>query len=86
MFYTWICPGVDKNKLYYLLIPVGEKNKKLYIPVDTAEQSTRKTMTEGKPGGWLKKATAIEEIWIDNEKLREQRYKEAIEAMTRAPD
>lgn len=70
--------GVDKNKLYYLLIPVGEKNKKLYIPVDTAEQSTRKTMTEDEAWRLIEKIPAIEEIWIDNEKLREQRYKEAI--------
>ena len=70
--------GVDKNKLYYLLIPVGEKNKKLYIPVDTAEQSTRKTMTEEEAWKLIEKIPAIEEIWIDNEKLREQRYKEAI--------
>ena len=32
-------PGTDKNRLYYLLIPLENKNSKLYVPTDTAEQS-----------------------------------------------
>ena len=72
--------GVDKNKLYYLLIPVGEKNRKIYIPVDTADKGTRKTMSEEEAWKLIDKIPDIEEIWVDNEKLREQRYKEAIKS------
>lgn len=72
--------GVDKNKLYYLLIPINEKNKKIYIPVDTADQGTRRTMTEQEAWDLINRIPEIEEVWVDNEKLREQRYKEAIKS------
>ena len=61
--------GVNKDKLYYLLVPLNDQREKIYVPVEKAAFTLRKCMTHEK---------AWEAIWIDNEKLREQKYKEAI--------
>ena len=31
-------PNADKDRLYYLLIPLENKNSKLYVPTDTLER------------------------------------------------
>lgn len=71
-------PGVDKNTLYYLLIPIDEQSRKIYIPVNTSEEAIRKTMSAEEARTLIDRITEIEEIWIDNEKLREQQYKNAV--------
>ena len=38
--------GIDKNRLYYLLIPINDKNDKIYLPVDASAYKLRKIMTE----------------------------------------
>ena len=69
--------GVDCKKEYYLLIPVGEKAEKIYVPVNT-KTNIRKAMTEEEALKLIDKIPEIEEMWVDNEKMREQRYKEAV--------
>ena len=39
-------PNVDKNRLYYLLVPLDNKNSRLYVPIDTAENSLRRALSE----------------------------------------
>lgn len=70
--------GTDKNKLYYLLIPIDDAKGKIYLPTDTAEATTRRAMTEDEALKLISKIPEIEEISIDDEKLREQKYKEAV--------
>lgn len=71
-------PNADKNKLYYLLIPIDSKNSKLYVPTDTAEQSLRKVLSAEEAKEVIRKIPEVEPAWITNDKLREQAYKEAI--------
>lgn len=71
-------PNADKNKLYYLLIPIDSKNSKLYVPTDTAEQSLRKVLSAEEAKEVIRKIPEVEAAWITNDKLREQAYKEAI--------
>ena len=33
--------GADKNKLYYILIPLGERDTKIYCPVDNEKVPLR---------------------------------------------
>jgi CarD family transcriptional regulator len=73
-------PGVDKNKLYLLLVPIAEQGKKIYIPADTADQTVRRVMTEEEAWKFIQQIPEIEEIWVDNEKLRERQYKEAVKS------
>lgn len=71
-------PDANKNRLYYLLVPLNNKNSKLYVPTDTTDQSFRKALDE--EGAWavIRSIPDIEAAWITNDKLREQAYKEAI--------
>jgi CarD family transcriptional regulator len=69
--------GVDKNKLYYLLIPVGDNKRKVYVPVDTTDTTIRKAMTEEEALHLIDEIPDIDNNWSENEKEREHQYKEA---------
>jgi CarD family transcriptional regulator len=69
-------PGVDKNKSYYLLIPIEDLSEKIYAPADTIEKSTRKVMSEEEARKLIDKIPEVEEDWIENDKLRQAKYKE----------
>ena len=71
-------PTVDKNRLYYLLVPLDNKNSRLYVPIDTAENSLRRALSEEEAWEVIEKIPEVEAAWIANDKLREQTYKEAI--------
>ena len=71
-------PNADKNKLYYLLVPVENKNARLYVPTDMAETTLRKALSEAQAWEIIHKIPEGEAAWISNDKLREQTYKDAI--------
>ena len=71
-------PNVDKNRLYYLIVPMDNKNSRLYVPIDTAENSLRRALSEEEAWEVIEKIPEVEAAWIANDKLREQTYKEAI--------
>ena len=73
-------PNTDKNKLYYLLIPMADKGGKLYISTEKGDHSLRKVLSEADAWDIIKKIQDIEAVWISNDKLREQKYKEAIQS------
>jgi len=60
--------GVDKKKLYYMLIPIEDAGEKIYLPTDTADASIRNVMTEEEVTKLLKSIMDIEEISVENEK------------------
>lgn len=70
--------GIKNDKLYYLLIPIDSQQEKIYVPVVTADSSLRACMTSEEAWKFIEHISEIEAIWIDNEKKREQKYKEAI--------
>lgn len=72
--------GEKSNKLYYLLIPIDDRQEKIYVPVSTSESNLRACLTEEEAWKLLEQIPKIEAIWIDNEKMREQKYKEAIKS------
>lgn len=69
---------VDKQKLYYLLVPLADTNMKLYVPVENAQKVLRKVLGEEEAWEVIHDIPKIEEICIENEKQREEKYKEAI--------
>lgn len=71
-------PGIDKDKMYYLLIPIECSHSKLYVPVTAAENNLRKALTEEEAWDMINSIPDVEAAWIANDKLREQAYKEAI--------
>ena len=71
-------PNTDKNRLYYLLVPIENKNAKLYVPTDTAAGTLRKALDEAQAWEVIRTIPEVEAAWITNDTLREQAYKEAI--------
>ena len=58
--------GADKEKLYYVLAPVGDKNGTIYVPTDSEKIIMRRTISKEEA-----------ERLIDD-KQREETYKEAL--------
>lgn len=72
--------GADKQQLYYLFVPLADKKQKVYVPTNTADTNYRKAMTEKEAWDFIEKIPQIGELWIENEKLRDRRYKEAVQS------
>ena len=70
--------GIDKDKLYYVMTPIDGKGSTLYVSVDTAQESIRAAMTKGQAEDVIDSIPSIEEAWVENDKLREQCYKDAV--------
>lgn len=70
--------GIDRNRLYYMLVPINDENEKIYVPVDSSAQQLRKVMSMEDAYDLIDKISAVQEISISNDKLREQKYKEII--------
>lgn len=70
--------GVDKNKLYYVMTPVEGKKSTLYVSVETADSNIRPAMTRDQAENVIGSIPRIEEAWIENDKMREQKYKDAV--------
>ena len=69
---------LDRKKKYYLLEPVFEKGSTVYTPVDSDKVLMRRIMTKAEAEALIARITEIDTVWIEEEKNREQMYKEAI--------
>ena len=63
---------------YYVLEPLFEKASTIYTPVDNDKVIMRRVMTKEEAEELTKRVTEIDTVWIQEEKNREQMYKEAI--------
>ena len=70
-------PGGSSKRQYYLLVPQKEKNGRIYSPVESSKVQTRKVITKQEADTLI---PAIQAAWVENEKLRENVYKEAIKS------
>lgn len=70
--------GVDRKKLYYVLAPQNSKGSRIYFPTDKKGVHARHLISEQEARNLLDEIRNIEEIWIANEKMREEIYKEAL--------
>ena len=70
----------DKKKLYYLLMPLSDKNTKIYVPVDMKDGTVRAVMTEKDAEALIRRIPKINKTWVNNEKERERSYKEVIQS------
>ena len=64
----------------YLLVPQKEKNGRIYSPVESSKVQTRKVITKQEADTLIREIPAIQAAWVENEKLRENVYKEAIKS------
>ena len=61
---------VDKDKLYYVLEPIGTKGSKIYSPVDSKKVLMRRVMKKEEVEKLIEGIPSVETLWIGNEKMR----------------
>lgn len=69
---------MDRKRKYYLLEPVFEKTSTIYTPVDNEKIIMRRIMNEEEAQRLIEHIREIDIVWIQEEKRREQTYKDAI--------
>ena len=70
--------GADKNQLYYILVPVHSEGSKIFYPVNSNRIVMRAILSREEVEQIVRGVDEIEPMWIENERQREIRYKEAI--------
>lgn len=70
--------GADKESLYYVLVPMKSRQSKIFYPVDNNRVIMRGVITKNEADDLINHMEKIEPLWIDNDKIRENKYKEAI--------
>ena len=74
-------PQDEKNdKLYYLMKPIEDEKEKIYVPVSSQVSRLRLCLTKDEAWDLIERIPEIPTAWTDNEKMREQKYKEAVKA------
>ena len=68
------------DKLYYLMKPVEDEKEKIYVPVSNSDSRLRLCLTKEEAWNLIKRIPDIPTAWTNNEKMREQNYKEAVRA------
>lgn len=70
--------GADKNRLYYVLTPIGESSGKIYAPTDNRKVMMRRVITKEEANRLIGELPQIELLWVPDDKQREAKYKEAL--------
>lgn len=70
--------GMSKDKLYYILEPLNSQNSKIMTPVEGNKSCMRRILTKEEASDLVNHIEEIEEMWIANEKQREENYKDAL--------
>ena len=71
--------GISKEKLFYTLIPLGKSgNGKIFAPVDGKKVIIRRVVNREEANKLIDEIKEIGKLEIQDEKKREERYKEVI--------
>lgn len=70
--------GVTKNRLYYILSPRHQKDSKIFTPVDSNKTVMRAILTKEEADALIENILDIEELWVKDNKQREEKYKETM--------
>lgn len=73
-------PGADKDRLYYILSPAQSKNGTVYLPTDSQKAVIRRVMSQSEARQLLEDIPVVENLRVEDEKKREERYKEAMKS------
>lgn len=71
-------PGADKDRLYYVLGQMENDTGKIYVPTDNDKVKMRKVISKKAAADLIQEMPQIEQLWIEDDKRREARYKEAM--------
>ena len=69
---------MDKKIIFSLLEPVFEKTSTIYTPVDNEKIIMRRIMNKEEAQRLIEHIREIDVMWVQEEKRREQTYKDAI--------
>lgn len=72
--------GVQQETLYYVLQPVNAAYSKVYSAVDNDKMKMRSILSKEEAEKFINHLQEVEALTIDNEKRREEIYKEALRA------
>lgn len=67
-----------QKRTYYTLVPIYTSGSKLFVPTDSKKVVTRSVMTRKEAEKLLEEWDEIETLWVENDKKREEVYKEAL--------
>ena len=70
--------GISKDRLYYILNPVRERESKIFAPVEGNKTVARAVLTRDEAEALIDDIPEIEELWVGSDKLREEKYKETL--------
>ena len=70
--------SVPKDKLFYVLSPSSQKGGRIFTPVDNPKSIMRRVLSREEAARLIDEIPSIEELWIINEKMREEKYKECM--------
>ena len=60
--------------------PIEDEKEKIYVPVYSQVSRLRLCLTKDEAWDLIQRIPVIPTAWTDNEKMREQKYKEAVKA------
>lgn len=66
------------EKEYYCLAPIADSRAKVFVPVESDRSKLRRAMDEREAMALIHDIPNIESKWIENDKTREQEYKNAM--------
>lgn len=72
--------GIPDDKLFYILRPHYHQESKIFTPVDNEKTVMRPVLTKEEAMSLIDEIPDIEELWIDQERLREERYRAALKS------
>ena len=72
--------GKREDKLYYMMKPVEDEKEKIYVPVASTASGLRLCLTKEEAWELIERLPKIPTAWTNNERMREQKYKEAVKA------
>lgn len=68
---------IDRKKEYYTLHSVEDEKETVYVPAEDSE-AIRRPMNKEEALKLIQEAADAEVLWVPNEKLREQEYRQCI--------
>ncbi len=69
--------GLSKDRMYYTLSPIYERKSRLFTPVDNEKVIMRAVISKEEAYKLLEEIKKIDFLWVQDEKRREESYKEA---------
>lgn len=73
-------PGVDRDRLYYIMRPIQNGRGTVYLPIDSDKAVIRRVMSKEEARQLIDEISLIEELAVPDEKRREISYKEAMKS------